>query len=217
MRRILATVAALAATLAPGGCRTLYYDTMETLGVHKREILVDRVEEARDEQAEAKEQFRSALEAFTAVVEFDGGDLESTYDRLRRELDRSETRAAAVHDRIESVESVAGALFREWTEELDQYESADLRRRSERQLEETRDRADQLVGAMRRAEDRMEPVLSAFRDQVLFLKHNLNAQAVASLQGEAVALETDVAELIAEMEAAIAEADAFIASMGSTE
>jgi hypothetical protein len=66
---------------------------------------------------------------------------------------------------------------------------------------------------MKRAESKIAPVLSAFRDQVLFLKHNLNAQAVASLREELVSVEADIASLIKEMEASIAEADAFIGAM----
>lgn len=196
-------------------CQSMYYGTMEQFGQHKRDILVDRVESARDEQAEAKEQFRSALERFDAVVGTTGGDLRAKYDELQSQLDRSEDAAKNVRDRIESVEEVALALFEEWEAELDQYTNADMRIRSEESLRQTRERCRQLIGAMRRAERRMEPVLVAFRDNVLFLKHNLNAQAIASLQGEVVSLESDVSRLIAEMEAAIEEADAFIESMGA--
>jgi hypothetical protein len=31
-----------------GACAGVYYDTMESVGIHKRDILVDRVESARD-------------------------------------------------------------------------------------------------------------------------------------------------------------------------
>jgi hypothetical protein len=50
---------------------------------------------------------------------------------------------------------------------------------------------------------------------VLFLKHNLNAQAIASLEGNLATMQTDVTALIAEMEASINEADAFVAGMQS--
>jgi len=66
---------------------------------------------------------------------------------------------------------------------------------------------------MKKAETKIEPVLSAFRDQVLFLKHNLNAQAVASLQSEVTTMEADISKLITEMEKSIAEADSFIKTM----
>jgi hypothetical protein len=59
----------------------------------------------------------------------------------------------------------------------------------------------------------MTPVLSAFKDQVLFLKHNLNARAVASLSDTVKGIEGDVGRLIAEMNASIAEANQFIEQM----
>ncbi|MHC4416595.1 MAG: DUF2959 domain-containing protein [Planctomycetota bacterium] len=198
-----------------GACQNLYYGTMEKLGQHKRDILVSRVEATRDDQEAAKEQFRSALDRFSEVVAFEGGDLRAKYDRLTDELERSEAKAASVRRRIAKTEEVAEALFDEWETELAQYSSDDLRRRSERALRDTQERYRLLITTMKRAEGKMEPVLVAFRDHVLFLKHNLNAQAVAALQGDVVRLESDISELIADMEAAISEADAFIAMMGS--
>jgi len=196
------------------GCHSVYYKTMEAFGYHKRDLLVERVEDARDAQSDAKEQFGSALEKFSSVVGYSGGELETKYKELRSELESSESKATAVRKRIGNVEEVAGALFAEWESELKQYSNDRLRRSSERKLEQTQQRYVQLIGAMKRAEEKMEPVLSAFRDQVLFLKHNLNAQAVASLQEELVSVEADVTLLIKEMEASIAEADSFILAMG---
>ncbi|MHC4991911.1 MAG: DUF2959 domain-containing protein [Planctomycetota bacterium] len=214
MARELPLLLLLVAALMLPACRTMYYDTMEAFGQHKRDIMVTRVEDARDEQLEAKETFKTALERFTEVVGADdASELRDKYGQLDRELDRCERRARAVRDRIESIEQVAGDLFKEWERELDEYASEDLRRWSADQLTDAQERYDDLIGAMHRAEGRMEPVLVAFRDHVLFLKHNLNAQAVASLQGEVVSLETNIAELVADMEAAIAEADAFIEQM----
>ena len=210
----LLTLGALGlALVALCGCGGVYYNTMEKLGYPKREMLVDRVQKARDAQEDAKQQFQSALEEFTAVTGYQGGDLEKMYNRLRDQLQRSESKAQAVGKRIDDVESVGEALFKEWQSELDQYSSPDLRRASEDRLGQTRLRYARLVAAMRSAEMKIEPVLTAFRDQVLFLKHNLNAQALASLQNELTTIQTDVAGLIREMEASIAEANAFIDAM----
>jgi hypothetical protein len=197
------------------GCEGAYYKTMETFGKHKRDILVDRVENARDAQQDAKEQFKSALEQFSTVVNVPASGLQDKYNQLKAELDKSESKAKDVSKRIEDVESVSKALFKEWESELDQYTNKDLRRISEQKLKQTQNRCDQLIGAMKQAESKIAPVLSAFRDQVLFLKHNLNAQAVASLQGELVSIESNVASLIKEMDASIAEADKFIDSMAA--
>jgi len=194
-------------------CSSAYYKTMEGLGIEKRDILVDRVEDARDAQDSASEQFASALEQFRATVNFDGGDLEKTYDRLNTEYDHSVAEAEEVSERINSVEDVAEDLFKEWEQELEQYSRADLRRSSASLLNDTRKRYSQLMATMRRAERSMDPVLDAFHDQVLYLKHNLNARAIGALRNELDSIERDTANLIAQMQKAIAEANAFIESM----
>jgi len=199
--------------LALPACKAATYNVYETFGIHKRDILVERVEEGRDAQDEAKEQFQSALEAFREVVDFDGGDLERLYSDLKGEYERCESRVKQVRGRVDAIEEVAEDLFSEWKDELDQYKDPDLRSKSEATMRSARARYEELIDAMRRAEQRMEPVLGVFHDHVLFLKHNLNATAVASLQGTLVSIEDDVAGLIADMEASIAEADAFIATM----
>jgi hypothetical protein len=204
------------AALSLTGCRSAYYKTMEAFGQHKRDLLVSRVEDARDAQEDAKEQFKSALEKFTDVVSFSGGKLQDKYNLLKSELDKSKSKAKSVRSRISGVENVAEALFKEWEKELGQYSSDVLRNSSEQKLKMTRQQYSQLIAAMKRAESKIAPVLTAFNDQVLFLKHNLNAQAIASLQSELASVEADIATLIKEMEASIAEADEFITAMAGT-
>jgi hypothetical protein len=206
-RLLLANFAALPVL---SSCATAYYRALETVGIEKRDILVDRVEEARDSQTEAKEQFTSALDRYRSVVKIDGGDLEEVYDRLASEFERSEARALAVEERVASVESVAADLFEEWEDEIADYSAADLRRQSQRLLTDTRAEYRQLIAAMQRAENAMDPVLTLFRDQVLFLRHNLNARAIGSLETELADIERATATLIREMERSIAEASRFI-------
>jgi hypothetical protein len=195
------------------GCQTAYYGTMEKFGIHKRDILADRVVEARDSQQDAKEQFKSALEEFSILTHFNGGDLEETYTRLNSEFEESEEAANAVHDRIDAVEEVAEALFDEWKKELSVYTNQNLRRSSEKKLRATQSKYHQLLSAMQRAEKKIDPVLSVFRDQVLFLKHNLNAQAISALKSELRAVKSNVASLVSAMEKSIGEADAFIQTL----
>ncbi len=132
------------------GCSGVYYSTMEKIGVHKRDILVDRVVEARDSQAETKERFSSALERFTSVINFSGGELEEKYKQLSEELKKSEEQADDVRNRVAAVEDVAGALFDEWEDELDQYKNTNLKRKSEAQLKQTRRHYLKLIGAMKK-------------------------------------------------------------------
>lgn len=197
------------------GCQTAYYKTMEKFGYHKRDILVSRVEEARDSQEETKEQFKDALQQFSSVTRFQGGQLEAKYRELESAYETSESKAEEVRNRIAKVEEVSEALFQEWEEELQQYSSESLRNSSREKLTETQVRYRKMILAMKQAESKIAPVLTAFKDQVLFLKHNLNAQAIASIQADVKEVEDDIATLIREMETSIAAANAFIKEMGN--
>ncbi len=197
------------------GCETAYYNAMEKIGIPKREILIDRIEQAQEAQQEGQEQFADALEQFRAVVNFDGGDLEVIYNRLDNEYEDSLAAAEKIRDRINAVESVAEALFSEWDTELGEYSNANLRRDSERQMKDTRRRYERLMRSMRKAENTIEPVLTSLKDNVLYLKHNLNARAISSLKNELGTVNADVSRLISAMQAAINESNTFINGMKS--
>lgn len=197
------------------GCSSMYYGTMEKMGVHKRDIMVDRVKAARDTQNETKEQFLTAMEQFKSVVHFKGGDLEKEYNILHATLKKSESKAADVHNRIQAVEDVSEALFSEWRSEIKQYSSDALRRSSQQKYDVTKKKYADLIKAMKKAESKLEPALAPLRDQVLFMKHNLNARAIAGLNGELTSVQTNVDRLVRDMETAIAEADRFITTLQS--
>ncbi len=207
----------LAALLSSCACyecgNQAYFKALEKVGMEKRELLVKRVDNARDAQESARKQFEDSLEEFKGLVGYDGGELEARYEKLRSSCEKSSREAEEVRDRIAGIEKVSGSLFKEWEKEIGEFKDAGYKLESQRQLRDTRRRVDELVRTMKRAASRMDPVLETLQDQVLFLKHNLNARALGSLQGTADALEGDVDRLVREMEASISEADAFIAEM----
>src|SRR5688572_5197948 len=200
-------------SLVLGGCQSALYKAYETFGVEKRDLLVKRVSAAREAQTDAREQFSTALDRFRALVNVEDGELEERYDSLNAEYERSVTRAEEVRERVDAVEQVSQDLFDEWNRELGEYSDPKLRRDSERLLRDTQRRYTTLMSAMRRAEGTMDPVLRAFNDQVLSLKHNLNARAIGSLRAELASIEEQTAALVRDMDRAIAEANAFISSM----
>lgn len=193
--------------------RKVVYSAWEKVGVEKRDLLKDRIEDARDDQKEASESFADALERLRAVYKVDGGKLASRYDKLQASYKEAEEDAQEVRQSIAKVETVAGDLFKEWEKEAAEIESSSLRAKSKERLAETRRRYQELHSNLKTSEARMEPVLAAFKDQVLYMKHNLNAQAIASLKGEVVNIEKDINQLIERMNRSIAESDQFLAEL----
>jgi hypothetical protein len=213
MKRTLLATAALVLLIA--GCATTrkaYYNAWEKFGYAKRERLVDNVKDARKEQVEAKEQFASALEQFKSVVNFQGGNLEKMYNKLNGAYEDSESQANAVKEKITGVKRVADALFTEWSGEIAEIkDDPQLQQSSQKLYNQTRTNYSQMIQRMDQAAATMDPVLQRFKNRVIFIKSNLNAQAIASLAGTEVELGADIERLIKEMEASIAEADKFIA------
>jgi len=200
-------------TLLLTGCTSLYYNAMQKIGKEKRDILVQRVLAGKKDQEQAKEQIKTTLEAFQDLTGFEGGDLEKTYKKLNGEFEDSEKRANDVSDRIKSIDQVGSDLFKEWGQELATIKDSTLHARSQQLLRVTRNRHQQYVRRMQQTERKMLPILQGFRDQVLFLKHNLNAKAIGSLKTTAAKMDGDVTALVADIEASSKEADAFIQSL----
>ena len=194
-------------------CQTTYYAVWEKMGKEKRHLLKDNVEKAREDQAEASEQFATVVERIKAMYGFDGGDLEDVYEKLNQDYLSCEERAQDVRDRVDNVERIAADLFKEWEAEIVTIENVKLKKQSRASLKDTRNRYARLQQSMARAEASMAPVLVNLRDYVLYLKHNLNAQAVSSLKKEVLDIEADVSSLIEDMNRSIKEADAFVKSM----
>ena len=199
------------------GCattRNAYYNAWEKMGYAKRERLVDNVKEAREEQVQAKQQFASALEQFKSVVNFNGGDLEAMYNKLNKEYERCESQGGDVRSKIQAVKNVGTALFNEWKGEIAEIkDDPSLKSQSQQLYDKTKQSYTELLGRMDAAAATMDPVLTKFKNRVLFIKHNLNAQAIASLKDTELELGGDIDKLIKQMEASIAEADQFISEM----
>ncbi len=195
------------------GCASVQYSALEKVGIHKRDILVDRVEDARDSQNETSENLVSAYEELSALIDYDGGELEDRYERLKKQVEKSADTIEELDEHLADIDRVSEDLFDEWESELDLYSSAALRRDQEQKLATARRQFATMRERMQVARNRVDPVMAVLADNVLFLKHSLNAQALAALRGQATLLEGQVDALIRDMRVAIEEADAFISRM----
>lgn len=193
--------------------RNTKYSAYEMIGVEKRDLLGKYVKDAKEAQEDTKEAFKDALEQLKKTYNFDGGKLERQYNSLNASYEEAEARTQQVRKDIDKVEKVAEDLFAEWKKEINEISTESLRAKSKEQLSTTQKRFSQLRASMKSSEAKIQPVLKKLRDHVLYLKHNLNAKAVASLKGETVRIEGDIATLIHSIESSIKESEAFISEI----
>ncbi len=192
------------------GCQQAKYAMWEKLGKEKRHLLKSEVEKVAGEQEEASRQFQDALSRIKAMYGFDGKELEKVYNRLNDDYIGAQTKAEDVRKRIRSVEQIAKDLFSEWEREADEIANATLRAKSKQSLRDTQSRYRKLHVAMKKAEAGMDPVLTNLKDYVLYLKHNLNAQAVGALKTEAESIDQDISVLVRDMNESIRQAEEFL-------
>jgi len=195
------------------GCSQMYYAGMEKVGIHKRDIMVSRVKDVQESQEEAQEEFQSALEQFGSLVTIEESSLKKAYDKFSSEYEDAKDAAEDLSKSINKLEDVSLALFKEWEEEITQYQNVKLKTQSQRKLRNTKAKYRKMMASMRHSEKNMEPILATFYDNVLTLKHSLNAQAIGALQGEFKSLKNNISVLMKQMNQSIKESDRFIQEM----
>jgi hypothetical protein len=210
---LLQTVLSLLKQVFSKSLKNIYYSAKESIGEHKRDIMVREIEHVCVDLQHTRDEFEDALARFKNVVTVNETPLEQRYNLLNRQYQFCRSKSDVVSNRIKTIEQVSEALFLEWENELNDYSSRSLRFSSKQQLRVARQNYTRLMKAMRLAESKIHPVLAAFKDQVLYLKHNLNAQAISALHHEFTVISIDISQLIQAMEHTIAEASVFMSSL----
>lgn len=213
MRPLAAFVLLFGLVAGAPGCSSVYYKGWELLGKEKRDLLRSAFVEMVDDQKDAGETFKSALERVKALTQFDGGELEREYEELKTSYEDAESSAASIDARIAEIEDVSGDLFEEWEREIAQISTPSLAQSSREKLRQSQARYETAHRSMVAARSKMTPVLAVLNDHVLYLKHNLNAQAIGALTGSMGGVEADVAALQSSLDASIREAQSFLATI----
>ena len=216
MRRVV-SLSLIVFALLLSGCHSTYYKAMSTLGKEKRDILVSRIKDAKKDQDQTKQKLQTTMESFQALTGFKGGSLEKSYKRLNSDYESAASQAGKLHDKIQSIDQVSNDLFKEWQGEINAMDNGKLKSQDSVMLRNAKVRQATYMRAMHQTEDQIAPVLKTFHDQVLFLKHNLNARAIGSLKNTSAGLQSDVAGLVQSIDASSQEADKLISSLAASD
>lgn len=195
------------------GCATVYYDVWEALGQEKRDLLRSNILKTKKDHHKVEDQFEDTLAKVRATYKLKNPKLESLYDTFKEDYQLSKSKAEQLSRRIETVNNIAQDLFSEWKTESSKIKNDTYRKDSVKKRQLSMVRFGAMMKSMREVEKSLGPVLTKLNDQVLYLKHNLNASSIGAFKGELNSVETEIKNLIAEIQQSNKQADKFIAQL----
>jgi hypothetical protein len=181
---------------------------------HKRtDRLIKRAEDTIKEIEATKQQLQKSLILYNSIIDVKAEDPKKTYRDLVKAIEGCEKKVADVGKRVESMELEAHNFFAEWTQSLEQISSADLRKRSQERLNETRVRYGDILRSGRSAGAEFDTFIGEMHDQVVYLGFDLNESAVASLKEDAAKLNEHANVLFKKIDEVVAATTGYINSI----
>lgn len=182
-------------------------------GVKQVQQLVKRANSTVGAINETKLQLQKTMAAYDSVLAPDTKDRRDAYNKLQKEMTNTEKKRAQIAERAKEMNTQADTVFKDWEGSTAGIQNADLRKRSEDRLAQTKERFSQIRTTGQQASELYGPFMKSLQDQVTFLGNDLNASAVASLAPDAAKLKAQADELYAAIDRTTAAANANIAAL----
>ncbi len=193
------------------GCRTgAYYSAMDKVGYERREILADRLQDARASQLEAKEQLGRALSSLRRIDTVPVSGLEDLHADLKHQAGDTKDALNDLRSNIASVDSVARSMFSQWGDDLARINDDTVRRQSAAKMRETQQDYNQLSASLRDTEHRLANVVPALQDQVIVLETSLRAGIRPGKTATLQEVRDQVSSLIEDLQGSIDRTQHFI-------
>ncbi len=181
--------------------------------VEQVDELLTRIERVQAETAVAKDSVHAALsELCTLVSPGFKGDAATEFAKFLAASEASEDQAETLRDITEPMQDAADELFQRWTKDMEAFGNSRMRQRSQTRLDETRTRFQSIIGATQAAQIALDAFHDDMRDHALFLRHDLNSAAVASIRTDVRALNEQIQGLDTRFDATTAAARAYVES-----
>jgi hypothetical protein len=182
-------------------------------GVKQVERLVKASGNTVKAVADTKLQLVKTLDIYNALMADDAKDRKKLYNSLQKEMENTEKRRATIGEVAATMSAEADTLFKQWTDSAAAIENADLRKKSEERLAATKASYAEIGTVGQKASDLYGPFMKDLQDQVTFLGHDLNAEAVASLKPEAAKINEAASKLIQSIDDTITTANTNIGAL----
>jgi len=132
-----------------------------------------------------KTELEAMLAAYDLVISNKDGDLLTPFKTFHSGLEKVEKARADIQKKGTEAEIAADAFFAHWQQDLQKFQSDDMKKRSQDRLDKTRDRFKQIDKTADEARAAYQPLMATLRDHDLYLSNDLNQEAVKSLSKDA--------------------------------
>ena len=158
--------------------------------------LVASVERVNSELDASKTKLLGAVQTLQKVTAPDfKGDAVEGHKELVRAIDDSEDQTDDLRKSVERMQAEAEPVFNQWTKDLEGYSNPEMRQRSQARLAAARERYDAVVAAVTPVLVECEAVNQTLGDHALFLKHDMNPAALATIQDDVKKVAKEAADL----------------------
>ena len=152
--------------------------------------------------AETKVQIGKTLAVYNSLGD-EGKDRRKLYKNLMKEMDNCDKRVEGVRKRTAEMNGAASMYFEERGKSVESIGSEDLRARGQARLEESKAEYAHILELGQAAGGDYQGFMAKLRDQVLFLGHDLNPDALASLDDDVKKQNKAATELYAKIDGTI--------------
>lgn len=184
--------------LVATGCNS---NTKQSASIDNVDLLVSHVERVHLEAELSKQAVYDALLKMQPMFarNFEGDPAEA-FQTFAEATDNAVAQAVVFRSQVDPMSKSASDVFRNWSESLLDFNSPNLRARSAKRLEATRDRFAEVEESAKLALETFEKLNARMQDTVLFLGNDFNQDSIEAMAEDAIALRTDARELSADLD-----------------
>jgi hypothetical protein len=209
-------LALLAATILPPRTAGAQIFGSDPEGLKRTDSLIKKSEELVKSTASAREQLGKTLDTYNSIFADQNADVRKAYKAVDGEMTKTEKERDQVRTKLDEVKVEEEAYFAGWNASLQQIGNADLRKRSETRMTETRGQFDGILNAVREAREAYEPFMKDLKDQWTYLGHDLNPSGISSLKPDVDKLNLKAKDLFAKIDAGTKKAEEYVRSLRSS-
>ena len=167
--------------------------------------------------ADADTQVKTTLSAFNVLVAQPSGtaNMKGSYKKVLKASDSMQAKVADAQVKVDAMQAAGTTYFDGRAETIKNIQDAALQERAQQRLEESQKQFAAVLQQLRDAGAALEPFRKQLADQITYLGSDLNPSAIASLKPEADKLNAQGAEVFANAEKAIQQANAYFQGLRS--